>query len=380
MPGTTILQVLLAVAIVIILFVVGFMVYGADQVRAIREAGKTKKSTPIFRGIKDLKNISPETYNTLNADPLDPTYLDIGHAINQPSGAEFTYNFWLFTDLSGASSISKTINVNTSNGVKTDGGLDTDNIILFMRGDTTVATYNSLCNTVQKNDIKVKCPLVKLENNGSGSGIGDVLTVEFNTVTSPDVMVENARNTCEDKLSDWNYMNSYKLGVAGLSSKESLRQKWNMVTIVIQDTFPDDPLPIRNKARCRIYINGGLELDKYVDGSFSAPRGEKSTLKENQGNFYIFPNVTIPVTPAATHDVAKKTVDNTKLAARQLMMADMTYYNYALSTTDINALFAADFTKAYAPTPGSTKAKELDNSWMKNLSFDTSANKTTPLA
>lgn len=394
------LQVLLAVMVVIILFVIGFMVYGSDMVRAIRESGKTRMSTTVFKGIKDLSASPGEIYQTVDPDPLDPTYLNLGNSINQPSGVEMTYNFWLYIN-TPTPSIAKT-NGSTKilPSAKTDYGLDTDNIILFLRGDNKVATYNSLCSsaddtfsqkTVTKQDIKVKCPLVKLENNGNGA-IADVLTVEFNTVTSPDVVQENARNTCGDTSSDWNYMNSYKLSVPGLSTNTTMAGKWNMITIVIQETYPDDPLPMRNKARCRIYVNGGVELDKYVDGKFDSDHALKSILKENQGNFYLFPQIPFkPIvngnpgdsvtTVGSSASSATHKLGATTTSPPQLAMADLTYFNYAMPITDIAALFKSGFTQSYAPVIGATpKTPGADpNAWMKKISANTKSNKTVAL-
>lgn len=371
------------------------MVYGSDLVRAMRENGKTRISTPIFKGVKDLSVNPGEIYQTINPDPSDTTYLNLGNSINQPSGVEMTYNFWLYIN-NPSSTISK-----QNFSVQTDYGLDTDNIILFVRGDNTVATYNSLCDSnvndtstssVKKQDIKVKCPLVKLENNGSGK-VADVLTVEFNTVMNPDVVLQNARNTCGDTSSDWNYMNSYKLSVPGLTTNTTMVNQWNMITVVIQETYPDDPLPMRNKARCRIFINGGVELDKYVDGQFDASLTTKSVLKENQGNFYIFPQVAftpivngVPSTQVTTVGSSSSTSATNKLGATttsppQLAMADLTYFNYALQLPDIASIFKAGFTNSYAPVLGAkpvSGAKD-PNAWMKKVSTNTKSNKTVPL-
>ena len=358
--GEVAIQVLIAVALVIILLVVGVFVYNADRIRAIRESGKQKKSVPIFVGIKDMKSTSEESYTTLDgSNPLDPNFRNLSNSINQPGGAEFTYNFWMLAD-------TNKLNQNGVMQVGPDAGLTSDQYVLFVRGSKQVMSYNNLCSK-PKNDILVKCPLVKLENGGK------ILTVEFNTVQGADAIKEGARITCDDQSTDWSYMNSFKLSVNGLD-KNTLSGKWNMVTVVIQDTYPSDPLPMRNKVRCRVYINGGVELDKYVDGRFDDP--SKSILRENEGNLFIAPQLKIQ---GSNGSYTNATAAFNTLHEKALMLADMTYFNYALSATDIGGLFKADFTKAFAPAYGSTGATALDKTWMKNLSSDTSPHKMSAL-
>ena len=211
-------------------------------------------------------------------------------------------------------------------------------------------SYKSLCSTTKetktKTDIILKCPLVKLEN------ACDILTVEFNTLASPDIIQENSVNTCTVESKDWKYINSYKMCVSGLTSKSSLNKKWNMITVVVQETYPSDPLPIRNKVRCTIYINGGMELDKYADGAFNA--SDISVLKQNQGNLYVAPTI---------KDSTGKTIsaDPTKSEANKLLMADMTFYNYALDTVEINSIFSSGFTKQWAPVMSASTTTSLAN-------------------
>ena len=238
-------QILLAILLLIILFAVGSMVYSADQLRAIRESGKQKKVVPIFVGIKDLKNNNNEEYNTLEKNSNNPNYRDIGSSINQPGGAEFTYNFWMYTDttLVPNSTVFKqnaSQMVNNKSLVSPDMGLQNDQIILFVRGSKSPVVYKHLCGDGNKTDILVKCPLVKLENKG------DILTVEFNTMQGPDAVAENSDKStvCNEKNTSWGQVNAYKLSVKGISTRTSLAKKWNMVSIVIRDTFPDDPYPL----------------------------------------------------------------------------------------------------------------------------------------
>lgn len=371
-------QILLAILLLIILFAVGAMVYSADQLRAIRESGKQKKVVPIFVGIKDLKNNNDEEYNTLEKNSNNPNYRDIGSSINQPSGTEFTYNFWMYTDtaLVPSSTVFKQDNlqmVDNKTLVSPDMGLQKDQIILFVRGSKSPVRYNGLCGNI-KTDILVKCPLVKLENKG------DILTVEFNTMQGPDAVAENSDKTtvCDNANTSWGQVNAYKLSVKGISTRTSLAKKWNMVTIVIRDTFPDDPYPLRNKVRCSIYINGGVELDKYVDGKLYTQTDTigKSIIRVNQGNLYFAPDMgTVgPTTSSVTMPILNN------LSEKQLMIADLTFFNYAISSYEVKALFSKKLTPEYAPSFGRPIDKLDDKAWMSNVSLDTRNNKLIGLS
>jgi hypothetical protein len=89
------LQIFLAIVLVIVLGVIGVLMYNWENVAAIRRSMVTRKEVPIFLGVKDLKNSKDETYITAS-DRTNPNFRDVDVAVNQPGGAEFTYNFWLY--------------------------------------------------------------------------------------------------------------------------------------------------------------------------------------------------------------------------------------------------------------------------------------------
>lgn len=331
----TLLQILMAVIVVIILLAIGFSIFNMEKVNAIRQAGNLQKQVPIFTGVKDLSIYNNEVYNTIN--PYDMTYKDLSLSANQGAGAEFTYNFWLYLDNSDGLYTSAT-------DMRPDAGLEESDFVLFMKGDSRAYTYNNVCygNTrdttrTTKTDVLVKCPLVKLQN-----GL-DTLVVEFNTMNKPDAVREMSRNNCNEQSVDWSFLNSHKVAVSGLSNSK-YNKKWFMVTVIISDTNPSDPLPVRNKARCRIFLNGILQLDRYVDGTLYTGSTDASVLRQNQGNFYIAPLIT-----TASGSTALTTLptghDN------MFYMGDLMYYNYALDAATIKGLFAAGVSKTLATPP-----------------------------
>lgn len=332
--GTT-FQIIIAVALVILLFAVGFAVYNLETMRAIQDAGKQKRRVDIFTGVKDLPSNGEESYNT--RDNAVATYKDLSLSVNQGAGAEFTYNFWLYID-------HETLGIGNakpdkmSTIQKTDKGLvatDLDDIVLLLRGNKTPRVYKNICGA-DKTDIMTKSPLIKLERNA------DVLTVEFNTVDAPDLTHESSRNTCKDNSTNWLTMNNHKLAVSGLRAKPNLVKKWFMVTVMIQDTTPVDPLPLRNKIRTTIYVNGVLELERYTDGRLvnQMTDDHPTVLLQNSGHLYLYPEI---------KNAAQELMTKRPESSKGLMMANLSYFNYALTPEEIASLFQGGFTKTIAP-------------------------------
>jgi hypothetical protein len=359
------IQVFLAIIIVIILFVGALMVYNKETVDAIRQSGNIKKIVPIFSGIIDFYERNDIVYNTL--DPNAANYINMGNSINQVSGGEYSYNFWLYVDNTGNTIFAATNDGTNTNQIFADNGLTTGNtntlpFVLFLRGSNKVLEYKNQCSSNRnslspetnsqyyKNDVLVKSPLVKLEHGG------DVLSVEFNTLDSPDGVKDGARNTCVEIDTDWSFINQYKVGLKNMSDP-NIQKQWNMISIVLQDTLPEDPYPLRNKIRCRIYINGALKLDKYVVGQLGNS-GSSKPLRMNQGNLYINPTLKINTTDASMTHTNNSTITN-----HTIMMADLTYYNYALTPDEISSLFAGQFNKKNATTANSSTTV-LDNSYL----------------
>lgn len=332
------IQIIIAIIVVAILFVVGFSIFNMEMIKSIQQAGKLKRVVPIFTGVKDFAYLNTgETYNT--TDPSNPTYIDLTPSYNQRGGIEYSYNFWLYMDrtaMGAAGSAPQTMQQKPDSGLKS-----TDNI-LFVRGSNRATTYKSICG-VDKKDILVKSPLIKFERENM-----DVLTVEFNTVVAPDPVKQGTRNRCNDTASvEWESMNSHKISLADFSKINNVESKWFMVTVILQDTTPADSLPIRNSARCQIYINGVLKLDQYVKGRLAdSVIDAPSVMRTNSGNLYIYPKVDIPgETPAKS--------TNGMLAGsggknQAFLMADLTYYNYVLEKGDISNLFNNGFSRKTA--------------------------------
>jgi hypothetical protein len=369
----TMVQVIMAISLVIILFVVAFAIYNMELVNAIKESGKVRRQVPIFKGIKDLVR-SQDVFNTIN--PTAPSFRDLSESVNQTSGGEYTYNFWMYMDNTdgavlpippqsvleqtpdrGLKGFVNNANVNLSNAERP--------FVLLLRGDPTPTWFKGPCFNARspktlKMDVMVKSPMITLERGG------DVLSININTLNIPDGVKERAHNVCDEVSTDWEFMNSYRLAVKGLVDREGLHKNWFMVTVVVQDTYPSDPIPIRNKVRVRVYFNGVLELDRYVDGRLGVNRNP-TVLRQNKGHLYIAPVIKEGSTALSLDLATGATPDKQD----KLLMADLTYFNYAVEHKDINAMFKSGFTKSIAPSISDMDAGGI-MSLTNNMSFQTS--------
>ena len=347
---SAVLQVVLAVVVVVLLFVAAFQVYNSELLRAATTKTSPKQRVDIFLGIKDLHAHHDETYQTVN--PTAPAYKDLALSINQVGGAEFAYNFWLYKPAHTHSSTLAT-------GV--DDALSADDVVLLLRGSKRKQRFFDICGEMQasgppeKNNIMVKCPLIKLQR--SENGAMDVLTVELNTKAKPDGVHEMSRNRCNTGAGatvsggTWSAMNAHKLAVAGLNSTNYI-EKWFMVTVVIRDTNPGDKLPVRNKIQVQIYINGTLELERYVDNGLGEVSSHSpSILQQNYGPLY--------VAPFAVNGFDTVVASSGALSSKPFFMANLSYFNYGLTPADVGLLYTSGFSKSVAPSI-SAESNSLD--------------------
>lgn len=357
----TLIQVIIAVVIVAALFVLAFYIYNREYIQALQTATEPRKTVIIFNGIKDLNTNHNEVYET--RDTTHPTFKDMKVAINQKGGAEFSYNFWMYKD---QNALNTNITQDTLSPL-TDAGLRTDDIVLFLKGYKNTYTYKNLCGK-EKTDLLVKCPVVKLQQKGKS------LVVEVNTTASPDTVHEGARSTCTDLSQNWRERNAHLVALDGLDSA-NFDKKWFMVSIVVQDVTPYDPLPFRNRVRVAIYINGILELDKYIEGRLGSMGDDATVIRQNTGPFYVAPTISLNrFTGLNESNVPQYTTLTAGFPAsiptKALYLADMSYYNYVLPEDEIKALYAKKFATTVAPSITDTQiARDTIADMKDSLSF-----------
>lgn len=342
-----------------LVFIMGFIAYSIYNNEYVEKIGKlimdtNKKEVPIFKGRFEFGSteIKIETYN-----PEYLGYLNINPSKNQNGGAEYSYNFWLFYHLDS-----------TSNKIyNTTSNEKTDYIILFFKGScekTMLYNTNNYECQEKLGDKKflIKNPLVKLRNDGKE------LLVEYNNINFPDTYNNNAKpiTNCTSLLNDYktrrnstneninNLLSSNKFGIKNIDTTY-YNDKFNMITIIFQENPSNEEVFNNNNANYRIYLNGELIEDRLANTNnienISSDNYFKSrVIKNNNNKLNINPlkydNVTYDqnnqesYVNSALQDVY---VDGGLTKFKPLQLADFTYFNYALSTSEINNLYKKGF-------------------------------------
>ena len=338
-----IIQVILALVLIIIMAIIAYSIYDREYLKSINFFNTNRKETSIFKGIYPFNEESIQL-ETLNR--ADPYYYDLNPSVNQNGGAEYSYNFWLY------------VNINNFADPKIAKDETEDKyIVLFYKGAKQLIPYkqfNYSCDTVNKNltpkpYVLVKNPLVKIRNDGKE------VVVEYNNINTPDTFNSSSSPiTCS--VIDSIYDNSVnKLGVKNIDTK-MFNKTFNMITIVIQENPNNEDVLFQNRTNCKVYFNGGLISDRSTynnDIINDLNTTTRSTvMRNNMGNFHLNPYEVFEDTTKnySITDYRKSrlsTVTETDKITKDvpLKMANLSYYNYALTVDDIYKLY----NKGYSP-------------------------------
>ena len=246
--------------------------------------------------------------NKINTSvPFADTYLPIIPSINIKGGSQFTYSFW----------------VNVGDIAEAKGKT------LFVKGDKEFRNYYL---TEKKYDVNSQsmvdkhsqiingrvamCPAVSFGNSATEVGF----VVKFNTL-------HNMNETLEVK-SMKAANNIYRNNLLSLVSGQ-----WFMITIVFQDNVPVGDF--ENGLSVKFYVNDVL----YQQGQYS------SALKQNHGDFIMFPDTSFKGT----------------------RMSGLTYYNYALGDADIRNLAGKGAVTTPSTLAGKVNASALYLSDMNRM-------------
>ena len=340
---------------------ISYSIYNNEVIKNITINTSTKKQVKIFTGILDYtkdNNIDIETY-----DPTNKSYLDINPSINQNGGAEYSYNFWLFFDVTGGDKTIVTVTdsvTSYSSGSVADYNPDFKYryINLFYKGEQTYIPINTNAleceqNSNLKDNVKenifIKNPLVKIRNDAK-----DII-VEYNNINFPETYNTNAIPlSCSpsgNANNDLNNRNKNKLGIKDIDV-EKYKQKFNMITIVFQEQPKNEDIFNKNNANCKVYFNGVLIEDRLantaaIESTSEYNKALKSrVMKSNLSKLHINPN---PNSKAflnrdlKTRNTSSVADSNKKIKISPLQMADLTYYNYALTVKEIKAIYNKGF-------------------------------------
>jgi len=318
------IQIIIAIILIVLMGVLAYGIYNKNAreiLLDIMTPTTIRKKTKILDGVYEYKIGHNVTFNT--RDKSKGTYVDLSPSINQKGGSVYTYNFWLYFPES-VSSVS-----------------NTQTLVLFNKGSDQLVKYSSTyrCDTnEEKGWFLVKNPLVRLDTNANNKI--DAIIVEFNSIQDPDVFHAGANTGDKNCTGNMVIKDNNLIGIKELASRNDLRKQWNMITIIVSETSPDDDVFVSsNQAVVKLYLNGYAYLDK--DGELA----EKSTaMKVNNSDLHI----------GTTY---KDAADNTVLPtgpdghSTEVGISDLTYFNYALEDKEIVSLFKEGCKKSTALIP-----------------------------
>lgn len=310
-------QFISAILIITILGIIAYSIYNKEIQQTLYDMTKPvviKTKTNIFDGVMPLTATVKPVYDTV--DDSSGTYRNLSPSVNQKGGSEYSYNFWILNNKLKQEAIN-------------------NSIVLFLRGNNNSVNYKSTYNCMasgSKNWFLVKNPLVRLYVNDN-SKIESVIT-EFNSITHPDAFHFNSEKPdCTSDNHEKKFGNH--IGIYGLSKRKELEDKWIMITIVVQETNPSNDILFRNKGLVKMYLNGFENLNKDVEIKYDG----STAMKHNQGKLYINPD---PDNPDNSDEVYND---------MNIQMADLSYFNYALSKDEIINLHKSGFNISPAAIP-----------------------------
>jgi|LakMenE18May11ns_1017448.scaffolds.fasta_scaffold9948365_3 hypothetical protein len=351
----TFIQILLSIFLIAIMAFISYTVYNKEYINSIDLTTSNKKTTKIFSGILDYSKDSNIEFETFNKTEF--TYIDINPSINQNGGAEYSYNFWLYFDLSGGLINTKTIsapskgdttaitNITTAQGDNTKEKYKY--LILFYKGEKQTLplkkigdrSYDCKHKTIDFDDqIIIKNPLVKIRNDG-----GEIV-IDYNNINYPESYNTDAsRLLCDDtNLKFLEERSENKFGIKKIDTTK-YKRKFNMITIVFKEQSESEQLFYKKNASCKVYLNKQLISDRLasVDNieQDTVLKFNSRVMKSNFSKFHINPE------SFGYSNVGPHTLTDGISETPALQVADLTYYNYALQQSEIDRLYNAGFNK-----------------------------------
>lgn len=354
-----IIQIILGLFIILIMAFIAYSIYDNEYVSSINIFNTNKKETKIFTGIYsyDRSPLRVETVNRLN-----PYYLDLNPSVNQNGGAEYSYNFWLYFNLSDKNN--QHIFASNNAGSSSSSTTIPSYIVLFYRGVKQLIPYkqfNYACDTQSKDLIPmkyilVKNPLVKINNNAKE------IVIEYNNLNTPDTFnsTSTPMNCSVANLYD---NNKNKLGIKNIDTK-IYNKVYNMITIVMQESPSNEDVLFQNRTNCKVYFNGSLIADRstynndIIDDTNTVRRS--TSMRKNSGNLFINPKNHFSksgrgdylgsidssdgsVAGVKNNEISEMTLEDDITKDIPLKMANLSYFNYALTVDEILVLYNRGF-------------------------------------
>jgi hypothetical protein len=271
------LQVIGGIVIVLVLYMITLLILNTDSlVVMLNNKVKQNEKIPIITGKTSIMKISGRTYNTVN--PFAANFKKLGRSINDNGGAQFSYQFWMqITDTDAA---------------------NFKDLVILSRGDINQykkGLYDEKTKNLsqgQEPDYLIKCPLIKFGDSYNN------MIIEFNTSKDPSTKMEVKMD---------NKTRKNLLSLSPLS--------WYLITYVLEDNFSYVSTS-ENGVKVTLYIN---DFPYQSVSASTNPLLKNNYLRQNDGDLYLFPNI------SQSKDF--------------MQVADISYYNYALSQKHISSIF-----------------------------------------
>lgn len=271
-PTGIIIQVIVGIVITYIIYIIGLFVTRSSTIVEFKSVvPKEKTEVVIIDGVLNSSEVAKKSVeNVFNTTiPFMRNYIPIVPSLNTQGGAQFSYSFWIFV----------------GNPIKAAK----ERKAIFLKGDKKRYRYlqtthnGTLTGTSRRTyDRTIFCPMVSF-----GSENLD-FEIKFNTFHNMNETIHVQRIENENSL--------VRNNLQSLFSKT-----WFKMTMVFEDNVPINDF--EKGIMVRIYLNDTLYQMERI----------QSTLRQNRGDLYIFPDDAIP---------------NCKIA-------DFKYYNYALTDDEV---------------------------------------------
>jgi len=280
--------------------------------------GNNKVIVPIAKGICSLDKgrIQIETKNK-NAS----MYIDLPKSFNQIGGAQYSYSFWLRRGVGTDNQLKNKIIFYRGEPIKTPNH-KTGYVYERGPGDDVPPDVNHMYKDFQDkegknlsiNDRFVKCPLVRFGEKSNS------LRIEFNTLRNPHMFVD------------------LDAEIFTMIKSSAKNPKFNLIAFSFQDNFDFGG------------VERGIKIDIFIDDALvKTATFENNSLKINEGPIVLF----------ATNR------DQESPAVIEGDIADLTYYNYALQTKELEDIYNNSFSTSVCQLPYTSSSNKLKTGYSK---------------
>ena len=332
------LYILVAVVLFMLVFFIGIPFFFSELKDLKRtESEKTNKVRsrryiiPITKGICSLSR-KREVIST-NSKRNSSLYVDLIPSINFSGGAQYSYSFWLRKATGTNESLKNKIIFYRGNELKCEiteenppsCSMNSQKGHIYNKNGTSPEQYNefqpeSTENTEEAiNKLKtdrganrfVKAPLIRFGDFGLDGGKNTHLVIEFNSLRNPHLKVELDGE------------------VFSLLKSSSKHPKYNLITVSFQDNFDFGG------------VERGIKVEVFIDDALAKTEVfEDNALRLNNGPIVLFPG----------NVGEQNTVD--------AEIVDLTYYNFATSTMDVDRIYNNGFRERVCQLPDSWESTD----------------------